>query len=48
MKLAFSCAQNNFKKASSYWKKAIRLAPNNYIEAQNWLKINRELSEIET
>ncbi|MEY2749569.1 MAG: hypothetical protein RLZZ168_1585, partial [Cyanobacteriota bacterium] len=21
-----------------FWTKAIRLAPNNYIEAQNWLK----------
>jgi tetratricopeptide (TPR) repeat protein len=25
-------------KAAEYWKQAIRLAPNNYIEAQNWLK----------
>lgn len=25
-------------KAAEYWKRAIRLAPNNYIEAQNWLK----------
>ncbi|MCY7393255.1 MAG: photosystem I assembly protein Ycf3, partial [Leptolyngbyaceae cyanobacterium CAN_BIN12] len=22
-----------------YWKRAIRNAPNNYIEAQNWMKI---------
>ena len=36
----FELAQNNFEKARNYWKKAIRLAPNNYIEAQNWLKIN--------
>jgi tetratricopeptide (TPR) repeat protein len=28
-----------FNKASEYWKKAINLAPNNYIEAQNWLRI---------
>jgi tetratricopeptide (TPR) repeat protein len=28
-----------FDKAAQYWKQAIRLAPNNYIEAQNWLKI---------
>lgn len=28
-----------FDKAAEYWKQAIRLAPNNYIEAQNWLKI---------
>ena len=27
-----------FDKAADYWKQAIKLAPNNYIEAQNWLK----------
>jgi tetratricopeptide (TPR) repeat protein len=27
-----------FDKAADYWKRAIRIAPNNYIEAQNWLK----------
>lgn len=27
-----------FDQAAVYWKQAIRLAPNNYIEAQNWLK----------
>jgi tetratricopeptide (TPR) repeat protein len=27
-----------YDKAAEYWKRAIRLAPNNYIEAQNWLK----------
>jgi tetratricopeptide (TPR) repeat protein len=27
-----------FDKAASYWQQAIYLAPNNYIEAQNWLK----------
>jgi tetratricopeptide (TPR) repeat protein len=26
------------RQAAEYWKRAIRLAPNNYIEAQNWLK----------
>ena len=25
-------------KAADYWVRAIRMAPNNYIEAQNWLK----------
>jgi hypothetical protein len=25
--------------AADYWKQAISLAPSNYIEAQNWLKI---------
>lgn len=27
-----------FDKAADYWKQAIVLAPNNYIEAQNWLR----------
>lgn len=27
-----------YNQAAEYWKRAIRLAPNNYIEAQNWLK----------
>ncbi len=31
-------ANDLFDKAAEYWVKAIRLAPNNYIEAQNWLK----------
>jgi tetratricopeptide (TPR) repeat protein len=32
-------AEALFDKAAEYWKQAVRLAPNNYIEAQNWLKI---------
>lgn len=32
-------AEALFDKAAEYWKQAIRIAPNNYIEAQNWLKI---------
>ncbi|MDY7013956.1 MAG: photosystem I assembly protein Ycf3 [Cyanobacteriota bacterium] len=31
-------AEGLFDRAAEYWKQAIRLAPNNYIEAQNWLK----------
>ncbi len=31
-------AETLFDQAADYWKRAIRLAPNNYIEAQNWLK----------
>ncbi|NJN75088.1 MAG: photosystem I assembly protein Ycf3 [Synechococcaceae cyanobacterium RL_1_2] len=27
-----------FDRAAEYWKQAVRIAPNNYIEAQNWLK----------
>ena len=31
-------ADSWFDQAAEYWKQAISLAPNNYIEAQNWLK----------
>ncbi len=31
-------AEALLNKAAEYWKRAIRIAPNNYIEAQNWLK----------
>ncbi|NJK38920.1 MAG: photosystem I assembly protein Ycf3 [Oscillatoriales cyanobacterium RM1_1_9] len=31
-------AEEEFKQAAEYWVRAVRLAPNNYIEAQNWLK----------
>lgn len=32
-----------FDKAANYWKRAINLAPNNYIEAQNWLRTTGRL-----
>ena len=32
-------AEAMFDKAAEYWKQAISFAPNNYLEAQNWLKI---------
>ncbi|MBD1851652.1 photosystem I assembly protein Ycf3 [Leptolyngbya sp. FACHB-711] len=31
-------ADKYFDQAAEYWQRAIRVAPNNYIEAQNWLK----------
>ncbi|RMF24009.1 MAG: photosystem I assembly protein Ycf3 [Cyanobacteria bacterium J083] len=31
-------AEAFYDKAAEYWKQAIRIAPNNYMEAQNWLK----------
>ncbi|MBD3882650.1 photosystem I assembly protein Ycf3 [Phormidium tenue FACHB-886] len=31
-------AEALFDQAADYWQRAIRQAPNNYIEAQNWLK----------
>jgi hypothetical protein len=34
----FNWSLSFFDKAGEYWRQAIRLAPNNYIEAQNWLK----------
>ena len=33
-----------YDKAADYWKEAIRLAPTNYMEAQNWLQARGELS----
>jgi tetratricopeptide (TPR) repeat protein len=30
--------ENLFDQAAEYWKRAVMLAPNNYIEAQNWMK----------
>mmetsp|Transcript_16353 Transcript_16353/g.53245 ORF Transcript_16353/g.53245 Transcript_16353/m.53245 type:complete len:172 (-) Transcript_16353:134-649(-) len=37
-------AKDLFDKAGEYWRQAIRLAPNNYIEAQNWLKTTGRVS----
>ena len=34
-----------FDKAAEYWREAIRLAPTNYIEAQNWLKMTNRSFE---
>ena len=34
----FDISKSLFDKAAEYWLQAIYLAPNNYIEAQNWLK----------
>lgn len=36
-------ATSLFDKASQYWEQAILLAPNNYIEAQNWLKTTQRI-----
>lgn len=33
-----------FNKAAEYWKQAVNLAPNNYIEAQNWLRTTGRIS----
>lgn len=33
-----------FDKSAEYWKQAINLAPNNYIEAQNWLRTTGRMS----
>jgi tetratricopeptide (TPR) repeat protein len=33
-----TAAEAFFDRAAEYWKQAISIAPNNYIEAQNWLK----------
>lgn len=33
-----SDSEKYYDKAADYWQQAIRIAPNNYIEAMNWLK----------
>lgn len=38
-------ARELFDKASEYWLQAIKLAPDNYPTAQNWLKVTGRLSE---
>ena len=47
-KREFSLAKKSFEIAISYLiegQEAIKLAPNNYIEAQNWLKVTGKVSE---
>jgi tetratricopeptide (TPR) repeat protein len=40
-------AEDLFDQAAEFWKQAIAVAPNNYIEAQNWMKnTGRMTSEI--
>ena len=39
-------SKSMFNKAAQYWNQAIYLAPNNYIEAQNWLKTTGRLNNI--
>jgi predicted TPR repeat methyltransferase len=39
-------AKEFFDKAAEYWRQALKLAPDNYPGAQNWLKVTgRVLSE---
>lgn len=35
----FESAQSMFESASAFWRRAIRMAPGSYPEAQNWLKV---------
>ena len=34
-----------FDKAAEYWRQALKLAPDNYPGARNWLKITGRLTE---
>jgi tetratricopeptide (TPR) repeat protein len=38
-------AEGLYDKAADYWKRAIQLDPNNYLEAQNWLKTTRRMQK---
>lgn len=37
-------AEDLFDQAAEFWKQAISVAPNNYIEAQNWMKNTGRMS----
>lgn len=37
-------AEGLFDRAADYWKQAIHIDPNNYLEAQNWMKTTGRLS----
>ena len=37
-------AEDLFDQAADFWKQAINIAPNNYIEAQNWMKNTGRMS----
>nr|WRK68021.1 PafI [Phylloglossum drummondii] len=41
----FETSEVWFGKAADHWKQAVLLAPGNYIEAQNWLKITGRLKD---
>lgn len=41
----FDAAERFFDKAADYWKRAISIAPDNYLEAQNWLKTTGRLNK---
>ena len=36
-------AKEFFDKAAEYWRQALKLAPDNYPGAQNWLKVTGRL-----
>ena len=38
-------AEKLFDKAAEYWRQALKLAPDNYPEIRNWLKITGRLEE---
>nr|QCI08017.1 photosystem I assembly protein Ycf3 [Plumaria plumosa] len=44
----YNISKSMFDKAAQYWRQAINLAPNNYIEAQNWLKTTGRLNKTTT
>lgn len=41
----FETSEAWFSRAADHWKQAILLAPGNYIEARNWLKITGRLKD---
>lgn len=44
-KKSYILAESFFQKAAFYWSKVVKLDPNSYIEAWNWLKTTRSSNE---
>lgn len=45
--LYYELSKQLFNKAEEYWKQALKLAPDNYPGARNWLKVTGRLNELE-
>ena len=42
-KKCFSLSESLLQKATFYWTKVVKIDPNSYIEAWNWLKTTRRV-----
>ena len=45
--LYYELSKQLFNKAEEYWKQALKLAPDNYPGARNWLKVTGRLNDLD-